>query len=186
MDIINRIKNPVIMLLLLILPPSLMFLISMWNWLVFWVSDDLDLLIFQWTMLHYIIWFIFGISAGAFYIYQIFFKNVRLYLLGIPFQIGVFIFTWLWWITISGPLDHFDTLEIEDTTYHLIQTSAHMTDLLHMFTCEEFCSVRSISKAEYSKYNSGNMSYNPATHSIHIIATGDNGIDEYTIPVSEN
>jgi hypothetical protein len=175
--IFNRIKNPVTVLLLLILPPSLMLLVSMINWLMFWVSNDVDILIFQWTAFHYVIWLTFGCIAGAFYMYHILFKRSYLYLLGVPFQIGIFIFTWFWWLIISGPLDRFDTLEIEDTSYHLIQTSSHGNGQLYLFACDQdFCAVSIIGNVDSSKFFGAEMTYNSPTNTIYV--TADLGFDK--------
>lgn len=183
-------KNPATGLLLLVLPLGFTFVVG-WGNLYIRLEDltavDINLLTFQWTTLYHVIWFICGVFALAFYLYNIFVKGSCLYLFGVPLQIGTFVLAWIFWLILNGPFDRFDTLEVEDTTYHIIQTSANATGLLYLFTCNEnICDVFQIGAVDSSRYFDAEMTYTHSNHTIYVAADGGYGVEKYIIPLTEN
>ena len=183
-------KNLTAGLLLLSLPVGITFFIAIANIYINLdglTTVDINLFTFQWMTVYHVMWFICAIIIGTFYLYVIFIKGSCLSILGIPIHMAMFVLAWFLWLFLNGPLDRFDTLEIEDTSYHLIQTSANATGQLYLFTCDEhICDVTYIDYVDSSKFFDAEMTYSPSNHTIYVSADAGYGIEEYIIPLDEN
>ena len=109
-------------------------------------------------------------------------KGYWAYIIGIPFQLMMFFLALFLVGVLQHRIDVFDTVDVKDKTYHLVQVSSS----LYLFECDgETCAFNYIDGLDSSFFSQGHMIYfySNDTFYVEIKAHGD---EEYIIPLTEN
>lgn len=187
--------NPIyffMMLGLMVLPIILSFLIIRWNQGFIHSSFEAinwHVFIFSWQTVNYLTWIICGFLTVAFYGYMIFIKRYYLLILAALVQVGIFVFVWLVWLLFNGSLDVFDSVTVEDTDYHLVQTATNGNGQLYLFTCKDaLCNAEKIDYVDSVNYYDAELTYDVETNSLTVFSDSGHGpsnesMDDETIIV---
>jgi len=175
------------MILLIVIPPILMGLIILWNnntVLTTFTELDLDLYILRLTIPFEIVALVTVALTVIFYGYALTTRESRIYYIGIPLQ-AVSLFIVFSMMSVLPDLEIFSEIEVEETSYLLVQVAPPESGELYLFACDvdENCTGEEIAVVEGRAYETGEMLYDAPTNMLNIVATAEE-IEQYTVPLS--
>ncbi len=182
-------KNMSRALMLLILPIILTFVMFKINFDYVYSTlstVNLYILIFRWITIYHIIWVICAFLSLWFYVGLIFVDGYWGYSLGALMNVAVFVPVWMMWLLFNGQLHIYDTIELPDKSYHLIETRVYANGTLYLFTCEGAdCEAEKIGYISSSGYRDGEIDYNPDTNQMIVLADASYEIEEITVDLPD-
>ena len=182
-------RNVLTGMALLILPIGLTYILISWNQSIALDSFpllELNSLIFRWVTLAHVIWIICGILAGIFYIYVIFVKGYWIYILGIFAQVFVFVAVWMFWLVLNGRVFVFQSVSVEEDTYHVVAHNVGGSGYLYLFSCDEgLCQPQEIGYIDSISYWDADMTYDETSHTIYVTTDLGFDIEEIVIPLDD-
>lgn len=183
-------KNISRALMLLILPIILTFTMG-------WINFDyvysilstvnIHILTFRWITIYHVIWVICAFLSLWFYVGLIFVDGYWGYSLGALMNVGVFVSVWFLWLIGSGQIEIYDTIELPNNSYHLVETRVNANGTLYLFTCDSAdCEAQKIGFIGSSRYFGGEMDYNSDTNQMIVLADAGYKTEEITVDLSDN
>lgn len=169
-----------VMICLIFLPPVIMRHLTDWeNSINLELFSDSDFIFLMTDMPKYyegILAFVI-VSLIIFYAYAIL-RRMFVFVFGIPFQCCVLTIM-LWFFVTQPNSDLFQSLELDQKMYHLIQYERG----LYLFDCEDnLCESELLGFLDSHFYSNGTMAYDPDNKSLRVQATG-HSVEDYIIPL---